>query len=326
MDETTETAAFFSMLRIRRIEESIAFHYPEKEMRTPVHLCVGQEATPVGVSQSLQPKDKVLSGHRSHGHYLAKGGNLSRMIAELYGKSGGCSHGLGGSQHLIDLESGFLGSAPILSSTIAIGVGVAWALRHQGTDAVCVVYFGDAATEEGVFHEAMNFASLHSLPIIFVCENNGYSTHSSLSVRQPDRPISNLGIAHNVPAEDVDGNDVMKVRNASEIAVNRARSGGGPTLLVCETYRWLEHVGPNTDTNIGYRTEAEVDKWKLRDPLTIQRNRLIALNQDWGSIEAAGEELIRTEIRQAFEFAQTSSFPDPSQLMAAVYAQSSGTG
>ena len=150
--------AFNQMLRIRRVEEEIARRYSEQEMRTPVHLCIGQEAVPVGVSLALQTDDKVLSGHRSHGHYLAKGGNLSAMVAEIYGRETGCSVGKGGSQHLIDVERGFLGSAPILGSTIAIAVGVSWALRRRSPSSVTVAYFGDAATEEGVFHESMSFA------------------------------------------------------------------------------------------------------------------------------------------------------------------------
>lgn len=324
MTDGQDTEAFFQMLRIRRVEEAIARHYPESQMRTPVHLCIGQEATPVGVSQCLRADDKVLSGHRSHGQYLAKGGSLPRMLAELYGKASGCSRGIGGSQHLIDLECGFLGSAPILSSTLAIGVGVGWALRHQGTDSVSVVYFGDAATEEGVFHEAMSFASLHALPVIFVCENNGYSTHSPLSVRQPDRPISRLGLAHNVPGVDLDGNDVVAVRDATVEAVDRARTGGGPTLLVCETYRWLEHVGPNSDTHLGYRSEEEVNSWMLRDPLITLRSRLLERQPDWEALEGTFDTEIAMEVEEAFAFARSSAFPDPSELFAWVYADAPG--
>lgn len=324
MTDEHDTEAFFQMLRIRRVEEAIARHYPERQMRTPVHLCIGQEATPVGVSQCLRVDDKVLSGHRSHGQYLAKGGSLQRMLAELYGRESGCSRGLGGSQHLIDLECGFLGSAPILSSTLAIGVGVAWALRHQGTDAVSVVYFGDAATEEGVFHEAMSFASLHALPVLFVCENNGYSTHSPLSVRQPNRPISRLGVGHDVPGVDLDGNDVTAIRGAAANAVERARAGEGPTLLVCETYRWLEHVGPNSDTHLGYRSEDELNAWKRRDPVAVLSARLRESHADFASLEEAFEAEIAVEIDEAFAFAVGSPFPDPSDLFNWVYADGSG--
>jgi len=311
--------AFYQMLRIRRVEEAIARRYPEGEMRTPVHLCIGQEATPVGVSQCLTVEDKVLSGHRSHGQYLAKGGSLSRMLAELYGKSGGCSRGFGGSQHLIDLDCGFLGSAPILSSTMAIGVGVAWALRRRGSEAVSVVYFGDAATEEGVFHEAMSFASLHALPVVFVCENNGYSTHSPLSVRQPPRPISQLGKAHNVPGEELDGNDVVAVRESAARAISRARAGDGPSLLVCETYRWLEHVGPNQDTHLGYRTQKELDNWMKHDPLEILRERLSFGKEDFSLDVERFEAQITEEVNRAFEMAVSSPFPQASEMFDWVY-------
>jgi len=211
VNDSRETALFRDMLRIRRVEEAIADRYPKGEMRTPVHLCVGQEATPVGVSEHLRMTDKVMSGHRSHGHYLAKGGNLSAMLAEIYGRDTGCSRGKGGSQHLVDVRCGFLGSAPILASTLSIGVGVAWALKRQGTDGVVVVYFGDGATEEGVFHESVSFATLHSLPVVFVCENNLYSTHSGPSVRQPPRPIADTALAHGIPGITCDGNDVLSV-------------------------------------------------------------------------------------------------------------------
>ena len=315
-----ETALFRQMLRIRRIEEAIADHYPEQEMRTPVHLCVGQEATPVGVSEHLDVRDKVMSGHRSHGHYLAKGGDLRRMLAEIYGRETGCSRGKGGSQHLVDLDSGFLGSAPILASTLSIGVGVAWAIKQQGTDGVVVVYFGDAATEEGVFHESVSFAALHHLPVIFVCENNLYSTHSDLSVRQPARPISDMALAYGIHGISCDGNDVLSVSEVSAKAVSRARTGLGPSLLVFDTYRWLEHVGPNSDLELGYRSAEEIERWKSRDPLQALRLRCRLNIFDWDNVENGLESEIHEEIVDAFSFARNSPFPDPSEMLTDVFA------
>ena len=323
--DNRETALFRHMLRIRRIEEAIADHYPEQEMRTPVHLCVGQEATPVGVSEHLSVRDKVMSGHRSHGHYLAKGGDLRAMLSEIYGRETGCSRGKGGSQHLIDLDSGFLGSAPILASTLSIGVGVAWALKQQGTDEIVVVYFGDAATEEGVFHESVSFAALHNLPVIFVCENNLYSTHSDLSVRQPARPISDMALAYGIPGITCDGNDVLSVSEVAAEAVSRARMGLGPSLLVCETYRWLEHVGPGSDLELGYRSAEELERWKSRDPLQRLRLRCRANVTDWDAVEQQLEVEIAEEIIDAFSFARRSPFPDHSEMLTDVFPASGVT-
>ena len=321
-----ETELFHQMLRIRRIEEGIADHYPEQEMRTPVHLCVGQEATPVGVSEHLSTRDKVMSGHRSHGHYLAKGGDLRAMLAEIYGRETGCSRGKGGSQHLVDLDSGFLGSAPILASTLSIGVGVAWALRHQGSDGVVVVYFGDAATEEGVFHESLSFAALHSLPVVFVCENNLYSTHAGLSVRQPARPISDMAIAYGIPGITRDGNDVFSVSDAAAEAVSKARLGLGPSLLVFNTYRWLEHVGPGSDLNLGYRTAEELESWKSRDPINTLRLRCSESVADWDNVEQQLETEIAEEIGDAFFFARNSPFPEALEMLTDVFPVSGVAG
>ncbi|MDA9227014.1 thiamine pyrophosphate-dependent dehydrogenase E1 component subunit alpha [Actinomycetota bacterium] len=320
-----ETTLFRQMLRIRRVEEAIADRYPEQEMRTPVHLCVGQEATPVGVSEHLDARDKVMSGHRSHGHYLAKGGDLRAMLAEIYGRETGCSRGKGGSQHLVDLDCGFLGSAPILASTLSIGVGVAWALKQQGTDGVVVVYFGDGATEEGVFHESVSFAALHSLPVLFVCENNLYSVHSSLSVRQPARPISDMALAYGIPGITCDGNNVLSVSEVAAEAVSRARMGLGPSLLVFDTYRWLEHVGPGSDLELGYRSAEELDRWKSNDPLQILRLRCRAKVTDWETVEQQLEVEIAEEIIDAFSFARNSPFPHISEMLTDVFPSSDVT-
>ena len=317
--DSQDLEALREMLRIRLLELEIARRYPEQEMRTPVHLCVGQEATPVGVSQTLRTSDKVMSGHRSHGHYLAKGGDLGAMIAEIYGKDTGCSRGYGGSQHLIDLESGFLGSAPILASTLSIGTGVAWTLQGEMNGDVCVVYFGDAAVEEGVFYEATSFAALHNLPVVYVCENNLYSTHTHISDRQPDRPIADLALASGFPSETINGNDVIAVRDAAARAVNRARSGSGPTLIVADTYRWLEHVGPNDDSTLGYRSVEEIESWKSKDPIEILGSRIGVNSSTVDDLREIWRLEIQEEIDQAFDFAQQSPLPDPALIKTFVF-------
>ena len=311
---------FASMLRIRRVEEAIAERYTENEMRTPVHLCVGQEGVPVGVSQNLQRSDKVLSGHRSHGQYLAKGGNLRSMLAELYGREGGCSRGRGGSQHLIDLECGFLGSAPVLGSTLAIGVGVAWALRRASLDSVVVTFFGDAATEEGVFAESLDFAALKSLPVLFVCENNQYSVYTHLSDRQfKGRSIVEIGKAHGVQGHQADGNNILEVLSAGEQAIKKVKSGK-PYLLELNTYRWLEHCGPNWDDDLGYRNKGELNRWIERCPIKIYEDYLHA-EKNFTEQELSS---IRTDIQEyvdlAFEKAAAARFPNENVLFEDIYA------
>lgn len=308
IDNTTRRALLQAMLRIRLAERRIADLYAEQEMRCPTHLAIGQEAIPAAISLHLAETDLVFSGHRSHGHYLAKGGDMAAMFAELYGKATGCAAGKGGSQHLIDLSVGFMGAAPILASTISVGVGAAWAARLDGSDQVSVIYFGDGATEEGAFHESMNFAAVHRLAVIFVCENNLYSVHSAMEIRQPDRAISALGTAHGMTAMDVDGNDAGAVSRVAAAALVRARSGQGPTFIEAKTYRWMEHCGPNDDIPLGYRTGEELDDWKARDPITR-----LAEGGATGLLEDLTRE-IEAEIDAAVAFAKDSPFPEIHEL------------
>jgi pyruvate dehydrogenase E1 component alpha subunit len=282
------------MLRIRGIEERIAAEYAKQEMRCPVHLSVGQEAVAVGTCAVLAPTDEAMSGHRSHAHYLAKGGSLHRMLAEMMGKSEGCTQGLGGSMHLIDKSCGFRGAVPIVGSTIPIATGLAFQHQLDRDCRVVAVFFGDGATEEGVFHESLNFAALKRLPIIFVCENNLYSVYSPLAVRQPgERSQLGLATAHGLAAERADGNDVVAVAAAMQRAVERARSGTGPTFLEFPTYRWREHCGPNFDNHLGYRTEAEYVAWKEQCPL-LRCEREHGCVRDTATIAAIESELDST--------------------------------
>lgn len=296
------------------VEQRIVALYPEQEMRCPTHLSMGQEGPPTGVSAYLRTADLVFSGHRSHGPYIAKGGNLRRMFAELYGRVTGCARGKGGSQHLIDIECGFMGAAPILGSTIAVGVGAAWGAVMAGEKRVVVVFFGDGATEEGSFHEAMNFAGLKRLPVVFVCENNLYSVHSALDVRQPNRSIADMGHAHGIACAKGDGNDVDVVLRLSAEAIARARDGGGATIIEFVTYRWLEHVGPNDDISLNYRTAEEVAAWKARDPVETYRARLVEEGVLGTQMDAAMRAKISAEIDDAVAFAKSSPYPDVSEL------------
>jgi len=308
-----------SMVRIRLVEEAIATCYAGQQMRCPVHLSIGQEAVAAGVGAALRPEDQAMSGHRSHAHYLAKGGDLNAMIAEIYGKDTGCCHGRGGSMHLVDPAAGFMGAVPIVGSTIPIAVGLAFANRQLKRDRVTAAFFGEAATEEGVFHESANFASLHQLPIVFVCENNLYSVYSPMPVRQPaQREVYQLAMAHGIVAHQGDGNDPLAVCELMREAAAHARSGQGPVFLELKTYRWREHCGPNYDNHIGYRTEAEFLAWKQRDPIANFEHRLRTAGLLDETRYTTFQQDVAAEIATAIAAAQRA--PVPTGLMEHIYA------
>jgi len=312
---------YFEMLRIRMVEEAIADRYPEQEMRCPVHLCIGQEAIAVGVCAHLSKKDYVMSNHRSHGHYLAKGGDLKSMMAEIYGKATGCSKGRGGSMHLIDLDAGFLGATPIVGNIIPVAVGTAFGSLMKGEKRISVVFLGDAATEEGVFPESLNFAALKKLPVLFVCENNYYSVFSPLSVRQPpERDNLAIARAYGIYADKGDGYDIEEVYEKSAKAVLHIRENLGPVYLEFTTYRWREHCGPNFDNDLGYRTQDEYLAWRNR--CTLEHLELILKKEDVLSQEELGRmrDSIGAEIDEAFCFAKASPFPPTEELFLNLYA------
>ena len=293
-----------SMLRIRLVEESIANKYSEQKMRCPTHLSIGQEAIAVGVCSNLTNEDQVLSTHRAHAHYLAKGGCLNSMLAEIYGKVTGCSKGMGGSMHLIDKSVGFMGSTAIVGNTIPVAVGLALAMKIQEKQSVSCVFFGDAAIEEGVFFESVNFAIIHKLPVLFICENNLYSVYSGLEVRQPKgRKIFEMVKALGIETNHGDGNNVQEVSSYVKIARDKILSGHGPQFLEFDTYRWREHCGPNYDNDIGYREEEEFLEWVKKDPL-----KSVYDNKDQSSIKEFFSKF-NEEIKKAHQFADNSEFP-----------------
>ncbi len=301
---------YLSMYRIRLTEETLADRYKEQEMRTPAHFGIGQEAVAVGVTQALRPSDAVYSHHRCHNHYLAMGGGVAELAAELYGRETGAARGRGGSVHLTARDKGFVISSAILGQTIAVACGSGWAFRMDGTDNVAVTFFGEAACEEGIFYETVNFAAVNKVPVIFVCENNGYSTESPLSVRQPEGTrLCERVESFKVPAREVDGNDVGAIFEQAQAAVERARGGGGPTFLECETYRLREHVGPYFDYELDrtYRTREEVERWMEKCPLARARRQVL----DAGLIEAAALETEEARLRDAIAGEITASRNDP---------------
>lgn len=310
-----------SMTRIRRTEEIIAERYREQQMRCPTHLCIGQEAIPVGVSAALNADDMVFSNHRAHGHYLAKGGSLPALIAELYGRSSGCCGGRGGSMHLIDISAGFMGATPIVGGTVPLAVGTSWASLLQGKKAISVAYFGDGCFEEGVMHESMNFAAAHSLPVLFVCENNGYAVYTGLDKRQPDRSIANIAHAHGWQTYSGDGNNVEEVAKIARQAADNARQGNGPQFMEFSTFRWMEHCGPGNDDHLNYRPDGALVSWQKRCPIARLRSTLEALpNFEIGWFDQVTNE-INYEIKQAFEFALASPVADEKSAGIHVYAE-----
>ncbi len=254
--------------RIRTIEETLAAHYPDGKMRTPTHFSIGQEAVAVGVCSVLRPDDVVTASHRCHAAYLAKGGNLDAMVAELYGKATGCCGGWGGSVHLRDTSCGFLGAAPLLGQMIPVAVGAAWAFKLQGSDRVAVTFFGDGAVEEGIWYESLNFAAVHRLPVLFVEENNGLSTHTPLAVRQPCGVSTGADIARVLgsDAQDMESRSPGSIAIIAQSLVEDLREGLGPAYLECETFRYREHVGPGPNDSVSPAVLAqEMARDGLRD-------------------------------------------------------------
>lgn len=255
------------MLLIRRFEEKIVDVYPQQDMKSPVHLCIGQEAVAVGGCAHLRHEDYLFTNHRGHGHCLAKGADPFSLYAEFYGRIDGCARGKGGSMHPVYPELGIFGTSAIVGGGIPLAVGAALSakLTHSGRVAVC--FFGDGAAEQGTFHESLSFASLKKLPVVFICENNLYAVASPLGQRQPESSIADRACSYAMPAMVVDGNDVCAVYEAAANSIKRARKGDGPSLLECRTYRWKGHVGPDCDSIRGCRDKAEIDKWISRCPI-----------------------------------------------------------
>jgi TPP-dependent pyruvate/acetoin dehydrogenase alpha subunit len=311
---------YSEMLFIRLVEEMIVKKYHEKKMRCPVHLSIGQEAAAVGVCSTLLKKDRIFSNHRSHGHYLAKKGDLKKMLAEIYGKYAGCCGGRGGSMHLFDKSKNITASVPLVSSSIALAVGSALSSKIDNSNEVTISFFGDGSVEEGIFHESLNFASLNKLPIIFVCENNLYSVYTPINERQPNRQLNKLGEAHAVKSYVCDGNDVLKVNETTKKLLKDCRSGRGPFFLTLNTYRHREHCGPDYDNKIGYRTEKEFNLWEKKDPIKNLKKKLI---KKYKFNEIQLEELsikLNKSISKAFNFAEKSKLPKPNLIKQHIYA------
>ena len=307
------------MLTIRRLEERLAELVQAREILCPTHLYIGQEAIAAGVCANLKRTDWVFSNHRNHGHYLAKGGNLKSLVAECYVKSTGASKGKGGSMHPSEPDIGFPGSPAILCSSLPVAVGAALAFSMKRQDRVAVVFFGEGAVNEGVFYEALNFASLKKLPVVFICENNLYATHMPIAACLTDVRVHKKADAFNMPGIRIDGNNVIEVYETAGKAIEDARQGKGPSLLECMTYRWRGHVGSNYDVDKGIRTQAELDSWIERCPIKALEGILL---RDGSLTEhekkETGEKIAR-EIEAAVTFARESPHPEEKELLTNVF-------
>jgi TPP-dependent pyruvate/acetoin dehydrogenase alpha subunit len=304
-----------SLYRIRRLEEEVARVYPTDKIKSPVHLSIGQEAVAVGVCEALEPDDVVFGSYRGHALYLAKGGDSGAMVAELYGKATGCTKGKGGSMHLIAPERGMMGTSAVVGTTIANAAGYAYALKYRGRKALVVSFFGDGATEEGVFAETLNFAALKKLPLLFVCENNRYAIHTHQFLRQGRAEICERARAYGMPAERVEHNDVLLLNERVKAAAARVRAGEGPYFFEVMTYRWREHVGPNGDYQLGYRSEDEAAPWIANDQVKRLGEMVDASRR--AQIQAEVED----EVARAFAFAEASPVPVAAELYTDVFKE-----
>lgn len=313
---------YHTMLLIRTCEESFVPGILSGEIRCPVHLYSGQEAIAAGVCAALHDHDMIFGTHRSHGHYLAKGGDLNALVAEIYGKSTGCSGGRGGSMHVLITDKGYLASVPIVAGTISLAVGAALAAKVRKDNTMAVSFFGDGAAGEGVLYEAMNFAALKKLPILFVCENNYYSTHLPIRECHPNDTLKHISAPFGIPSESIDGNDVLEVYETAKRLTETIRGGGCPAFLECRTYRFRGHVGPDDNIQGSHqdiRPKEEIQEWKMRDPILVLEKymREIHGQEDATFLNIRSE--VEMQVASAHEFAKTSAYPHPSELMNYVY-------
>jgi pyruvate dehydrogenase E1 component alpha subunit len=317
-DADTLAELYRSMLRIRRFEEKLARLFKRGRLPGFVHLYIGEEAIATGVCSALRAEDCLTSTHRGHGHLIAKGADLNAMMAELLGKVDGLCRGKGGSMHAVDFRLGIMGTNGIVGGGIPIAVGSAWGDQQLGRDTVTVAFFGDGASNQGVFLEAMNLAQIWTLPVIFVCEANGYSEWTATEKLTAGR-IADRGAALGLPSEQVDGNDVLAVRAATERAVARGRAGEGPSLIEARTMRWHGHNEGEEAFAGDYRPTDEVTSWRERDPIAAFHARLL----EWGTPDAAQLEAIDAQAKQAVEdalaFAEASPMPDPEEALQHVF-------
>lgn len=308
--------ALLYMCRIRKFEEAVEDLFGRGMMHGTMHLSIGQEASPTGICMALNTSDQITSTHRGHGHCIAKGADLTRMIAELLGKEIGYCGGRGGSMHIADVDTGNLGANGVVGGGIPIAAGAALASKMMRTEKVVVSFFGDGAMNEGAFHEAANLAAIWKLPLILFCENNKYGMSSSTEKAFAIDNLKDRGVGYGIPAVNVDGNDVVDVYEQAQIAVNRARSGEGPTLIVAKTYRWRGHS--RSDKNL-YRTKEEIEEWRLLDPIPKFISRILESNLlDQNQIDVI-QTMAQDQVIAAVNEAVKAKSAEPAGLLDAVF-------
>lgn len=317
-DRDTLLKLLYQMILIRRFEEKCAESYSLGKIGGFCHLYIGQEAVAVGSISSLRPDDYVLTSYRDHGHAILKGISPDAVMAELYGKAGGCSSGKGGSMHMFDKNVNFLGGHAIVGGQIPLATGVAFASKYKGTDQVTLCFFGEAAVNQGAFHESLNMAQLWKLPCIYICENNQYGMGTSLQRAMSLQDVSQKALAYELESEFVDGMDVLAVREAVLRGIERARRDYLPTLLEVRTYRFMGHSMSDPGN---YRTRAEIERYQLRDPIKLFTASLTESGVLDTDALAAIEQRVREEVAQSARFADESPFPDPKELFTNIYAE-----
>jgi 2-oxoisovalerate dehydrogenase E1 component len=311
-------ALYRQMLMIRRTEEQLAKFYQAGMIPGACHTYIGEEAVASGVCAHLRHDDAVFSTHRGHGHALAKGVPPREVIAELTGRVTGCSRGRGGSMHLFSPEVGMMGTSGIVGPCILQATGAGYSFKLQDTDRVGVAFFGDGAVNNGAFHEGLNMAAIWDLPVIFVNENNMYATEIAFSYATKNTEVAERAATYKMASYCVDGNDVLAVHAAAREAVERARSGGGPSFIECKTYRTRPHAEGMRDA--GYRTQEEIDGWKQRDPITSLREQALAAGRAADADFAAIDDEIKAMVEDAAEFAKNSPYPDPATAADYIYS------
>jgi TPP-dependent pyruvate/acetoin dehydrogenase alpha subunit len=309
------------MILIRKAEEKIAIHIESGEIKCPCHLGIGQEAVGVAVGIAMRNTDRAFGAHRSHTHYLALNEDTYSLFAEVLGKFSGCSHGMGGSMHIIDNKNGFRGSVPIVGATIPIATGAGLAAKMDKTGDIAISYFGDGACEEGVLHESLNMASVMGLPVLYVCENNLFSSHLHIELRQPSNTTARFAESHKIRNFTVDGNDVVGMYKLLLNEISEMRNNLHPVYLEAFTYRWRGHVGHREDIDVGVKRGDELKLWKLRDPIQRLLNSMISsgifTQDEFDDLSIA----IQQKIDQDWDQAVSADYPEKEFLLSSVYSK-----
>jgi pyruvate dehydrogenase E1 component alpha subunit len=313
-------ALYKEMISIRAFEEEICPYIENGEIKTPCHLYIGQEAIAVGICSELSNNDLIWGNHRSHGHYLAKGGDLDKLMSEIFCKADGCSGGRGGSMHILDKEVGILGTVPIVAGTVPLAVGAALKFKLDQENYVSVSFMGDGATEEGHVIESMNMASLYQLPILFIIENNLYSSHMHMKERRKQEDLQEIGVHLGIPSFKIDGNNVREVQNTAKSCIKKIRENDGPAIIECMTYRWRGHVGASWDEDVGVKRKMELNEWLEKDPIQIEKENIIKEGVPLADIESL-DKSVRDRILNSIEKSLASPYPATESILDNVFCE-----